>query len=84
MWSQHQTSPVPPQDSDEDTGGWTRNVLQRTPVDSDSMPIVPKHPFSAEEGPVEFFRPRRVSVDDSADCDGSFWGEEHVLDCRLV
>jgi len=44
-----------PQDSDEDAGGWIKNILQRAPVDFDSMPIVPKQPFSVEDGPVEFF-----------------------------
>jgi len=39
-----------PQDSDEDTGGWTRNILQRTPVNFDSMPIVPKQPFFFSRG----------------------------------
>lgn len=49
-------SDVSSQDSDDNAGGWTRNVLQRASIDFDSMRIVPKQPFSADEGPVDFFR----------------------------
>ena len=43
-------------DSEEDENGWSKREPGRQPVDFDSVTVVPRKPFTLNEGPLEFFQ----------------------------
>ena len=42
-------------DSDEDENEWQKMQVSAADIDSDAVSVVPSHPFSLSDGPLEFF-----------------------------